>query len=315
MTAGEDRSRRWLRPLGLLALVLGLAVGQPLVLVAIPFGLLAILHQGTRRSGLFLGALALGFAFIGHGFSGVWYLDRGWAILIGGWFVAMTLARPLQPFLPRALAAVGGGAVWTAAVLHLTDGWERVEWMVRERIEGSASATLELSRIMGQGADEGALQEAVAQTAAAQIVVFPALLALASVAALGVAWWVHVRVSTGSDRAIGRLSALRFSDGLVWLFIAGLVLLLAAGSAEGLGRVGANLLLFSGALYALRGAAVILFVTGGLTWFGGILAGLATVFAAPVVFTGALMVGLGDTWFDLRARVARARDTEEKRDS
>ncbi|TVP55624.1 MAG: DUF2232 domain-containing protein [Gemmatimonadales bacterium] len=313
--ASKGRRHRWLRPLGLLAIVLGLSVGQPFVLIAIPFGLLTFLQPGERVSAMVLGALVLGFALAGHGSGGLWYLERGWAIIVAGWFAALTLARPAQPFLPRALLAVGGGTVWVAALLLVLDGWERVEWMVRERVEASAAATLEFSRAIGAGTDATALGEAVERTAALQVTVFPALVALSTLAALGVAWWLHVRLSGGSDQGLAKLKNLRFADGLIWLFIAGLALVLLMGWTEGWGRVGSNLMLFVGALYALRGAAVLLFLSGGVGWIGVTLIALATVFAAPVIFAGALMVGLGDTWLDLRTAATIARDEDGKQDS
>ena len=313
--ASEGRRRRWLRPLGLLALVLGLSVGQPLALIAIPFGLLTFLQPGERIAPMVLGALVLGFALAGHDAGGLWYLERGWAIIVAGWFAALTLSRPARPFLPRGLLAVGGGTIWAGALFLALDGWGRVEMLVRERIEASAAATLEFSRVLGTGADPASLSAAVERTAAMQVTVFPAMVALSTLAALGVAWWLHVRLSAGSDQGLAKLSNLRFADGMVWLFIAGLVLVLLMGWTEGWGRVGSNLILFVGALYALRGAAVLLFLSGGVGWIGGGLIALATIFAAPVVLAGALMVGLGDTWLDLRAAAVNARDVDGKRDS
>jgi hypothetical protein len=67
-------------------------------------------------------------------------------------------------------------------------------------------------------------------------------------------------------------------------------------------RLGANFAFFAGALYALRGIAVFLALSGGLKWSGWILALLGFILAAPVLLTGAMLAGLGDTWLDLRSR-------------
>jgi hypothetical protein len=67
-------------------------------------------------------------------------------------------------------------------------------------------------------------------------------------------------------------------------------------------RVGTNAVVFMVALYALRGVGVVLGVRGGLSPLGWVLVGLGLVFAAPALLTGAFLVGLGDTWLDLRAR-------------
>ena len=315
MASEEGRSRRWLRAAGLFALVLALAVGQPLLLVVVPFGLLGFLVPTAHRKGLIIGAVLLGLAFVGAGSSGGWYLDRGWAILIGGWFAAVTLAAPNRPFIDRGLVAVGGSAIWATGVILLLDGWDRLERVVRMRVEESAAATFELSTRIGGGGEESTMAEAVQRTAELQATVFPALLALASLAGLGAAWWLHQRLGEGSDRGLGSLAGFRFTDGLVWLLIGGLALVLTFGWAEGWGRLGTNVALFTGALYALRGAGILLFMSGGVGWAGGIVTALALVFAAPVVLAGAMVVGLSDTWFDLRARVARARTDDGRDDS
>ena len=132
--------------------------------------------------------------------------------------------------------------------------------------------------------------------------VFPALLGLSSMAALGVAWWVYVRLSSGSDQGVGPLRDFRFNDHLVWVFIAGVVLLLTPWE-DILARVGANTVVFMGALYALRGAAVILFLSGGLSLFGYVMLIFGLIFLPPLVLTGAMVIGIGDTWLDVRRRL------------
>ena len=131
---------------------------------------------------------------------------------------------------------------------------------------------------------------------------FPALLGLSSLAALGPAWWLYVRLAWDSDRALGPLQEFRFNDHLVWLFIAGLALLVL-GLGEVGERTGTNTVVFMGALYALRGAAVVTFLTGGLSIMGSLFLLIGLLFAGPLVIGGALIIGLGDTWFDVRTRV------------
>jgi hypothetical protein len=307
MTGGAARERYWLRPLGLLAVGLALAVGQPFVLVAVPFALLAFLMPGAGVGGLLLGALALALVFAGEPGSGFWYVERGWAILVGGWFVAVSLAWPHRPFFSRALYAVAGGSFWSGAILLALGGWASVEWLVAERIQASAVATLEVVRLIsGQGADQG-LTETVMATARAQGVLFPALLGLSTLATLGVAWWAHLKVATGSSGGLGALRNFRFPDPMIWVLIAGLLLLLLAGWSQGWGRLGANLAVFMGGLYALRGAAVLLFLAGGASVLTGIVVAVGMILAGPLLLTAAMAVGVGDSWLDLRARQAQAR--------
>ena len=66
--------------------------------------------------------------------------------------------------------------------------------------------------------------------------------------------------------------------------------------------VGANLLAFMGALYALRGFAVILWLFGTPGLWGAVFGALVFVMLYPIVMATTLMVGVTDTWLDLRAR-------------
>jgi hypothetical protein len=94
---------------------------------------------------------------------------------------------------------------------------------------------------------------------------------------------------------------------MVWLFIGGIVLLV--GRVEDvLARVGSNAVVFMGALYALRGAAVVVFVSGGLSFASYLLLALALLVMPPVILGAVMVVGLGDTWLGFRARLG-ARST------
>jgi hypothetical protein len=148
---------------------------------------------------------------------------------------------------------------------------------------------------------------AVQATAETQAQLFPALVGLASMAGLGLAWWLYVRLALGRRGALGPLRDFRFNDHWVWLFVGGLLALILGVGELGT-RAGSNAVLFMGALYALRGAAVVLFVNGGISAFGVGLLALGMMFLAPVILAGALLIGLGDTWLDIRTRAARAAD-------
>ena len=57
-----------------------------------------------------------------------------------------------------------------------------------------------------------------------------------------------------------------------------------------------------GGLYALRGVAVLLFINGGVTGLGILFLVIGMLLLPPVLLLGALIVGVGDTWLDLRSR-------------
>jgi hypothetical protein len=307
---GIARERRWLRPLGLLALAMTLAVGQPLVMVAVAFTILTVLSPGGKLGALVLAAVGFALVFAGEPGGGLWYLERGWAILVGGVFAALTLWRPGTTFLPRAVLALVGASVAAAALVFLFDGWSVVEGTIATRLREGATATMELMGAALGPRVAPAVGDTIERTVTIQRVLFPALVGLSSMASLGVAWWLHLRLAAGSDHGLAALREFRFPDPMVWILIAGLALVLAAGWSVGWGRVGTNLLAFMGALYVLRGAAVLLFLSGGLSFGTGLLLLFGLLLAGPVLIGGAVLIGLGDSWLDIRARLRRGKDQE-----
>ena len=309
--ASEDvraSSGGWKRVFALFLVTLALSVVQPSVLAGIPL-VLMVAALPVRRTGAYVAAAVAAFLALGGAArDGLWYAERGWAILLGGWFVALTLRWPTARFTTRGLGAVSGAAAAAVAVLGLSPGrWAVLDWRVGERMRAGISTALEAVRaVQGEGeALSPALVAAVYRTAEVQAQIFPATLGLASLAALGVAWWVYVRLGFGSDRGLGPMREFRFNDHLVWMFIAGLVLLVTGGES-GPGRAGSNAVVFMGALYALRGTAVVVFLGGGVSALGALLLALGLLFVAPVVLAGALVIGLGDTWLDIRGRIREA---------
>lgn len=301
--AGGEDGRGWLRAAGLLAVALAISVFQPTVLVAVPFLLLTAVY-GMRGVGTaLLAALAMVVAVTGPRGDAIWWVERGWAVVAAGFFVALTVRRPGTSFSGRALGSVTGAALAFGAFLALRpDAWGALDWMVRDRMgEGVATALEAIRLLRGGEAVPTSLVTAVYETVELQGDLFPAMVALATVAGLGVAWWGYRRIAGGEDDALAPLAGFRFNDHLVWLFLGGLVLAVMRWS-DVLARLGENVVAFMGALYAVRGAAVVLFLSGGLSVFGWLILAAGLVFVPPLVLTGAMVVGLGDTWLDVRAR-------------
>ena len=300
--AAAGRSRGWLRAVGLVAALWVLSVGSPAVLLAAPLVLLTLFLYPGRPSALLLGGVSILVLMGGDSSSGLWYVERGWALILGGWFLALTLRWPGKAFLPRGLGAVAGAFLAVALLFRARPGdWAVLDWAVSSRMEAGIGMALEMIRSSGGSeAISRAFEASAMEFMAVQGSIFPALLGLASLSGLGLAWWLYIRVSPLHHEGIGPLRDFRFNDQLVWVLILGL--LVFVGSTGLWERVGTNAMVFMGALYALRGAAVVLFLAGGISLLGGIFLALGFLLVAPVLMTGAFFIGLGDTWLDLRVR-------------
>lgn len=300
---GTPESKRlWVRAAGLFLLAMGAAVFSPFVLVGVPLFLLTVALPGPKAQGFWAAGLVL-VLLVGWGApDGFWYLERGWAVLLGGWFGALTWRWPHAGVTHRALGAVGA----TAAAFGLYFAthplmWQRVDWRMRTRVGGDLMSTFENLRLNSDVPSD--FVQSFETLVELQALTYPAFIGLASFAALGVSWWLYIRVSHGRSDGLGPLREFRFHDGLVWLVVIGVAMLvLGGGSTE---RLGTNALVFMGGLYALRGVAVFLFFKGTVTVLAGVLFVLAAFVAMPAVIGVAVALGLGDTWLGLRQK-ARA---------
>jgi hypothetical protein len=287
-----------------------LSVTSPTPLIAAPFLFLTFAVGVRGLPSLLLAGFAIVVLFGADIRGSLWYLERGWAVLVAGWFASLTLARPKSRFFTRALVSIAGAFLVTGVLFGTRTGaWSQVDWRMRQSLlEGAQNALAALQLFQGEGAGAStALVAAVMRTAEQQGELFPALLGLSSMAALAVAWWLYVRLGWRSGRGLAPLAEFRFNDHLVWLFVAGLGSLVL-GMGDAWSRAGTNTVVFMGGLYALRGAAVVTFLTGGLSMVSAVFLGLGMLFLAPVVVGGALILGLGDTWLDVRAHVDRTRE-------
>jgi len=295
-------ARTWPRAAALYVLTMSLSAFRPTVLVAVPVLLLVALRRRLDTPALGVVLIALWVMVLGER-TDLWYVERAWALMAAGWFVALTLAGPAWTLSSRCACAVAGALASSAALLAARAGaWEALDWAVKDTVFGSVAATLDALALLRQGAPMSpGFVAGMYRMAEAQASVFPALVALASMAALGVATWVSARATGSREEVIGPVGGFRFNDHLVWVMIGGLALVLVR-MGDLVTRLGANVVVFMGALYALRGAGVVMFVSGGLSALGYALVVAGLFLAAPVVLGLAIVIGIGDTWLDLRAR-------------
>lgn len=306
----EERGRGWA---GIAALALAttvLSVVQPALLIFIPLGLLFVALPPRRPMLLALAVVIGWLAFGGSPAQNpLWYFERGWALVLGGWFVVMVTVLPGSRFMARALAALAGATVTAAAVLVANrEGVARLDLAVGDQFRGGAARALSAwTSAVGFERVSDEMQRAVYLAAELQVKLYPALLGLGSLAALGIAWWAFGRLARGEARPLRPLREFRFRDELVWLLIAGVVLLVLPVSDLAT-RAGENVLTFMAVLYALRGVAVLVMISGVPGPLGLVMGGLLIVFLYPLVMATTFLVGLSDTWLDIRARRALGRE-------
>ena len=252
-------------------------------------------------------------------------LVRGWSLLLAGGFGLVCLFGVQRPFFSRALATLSLSLV---LALVMSARGPLTPTRARQAVEAEFARrnaeSMEMFRTfvrehpdvvkampqMGSLPDEFDQQlKLMAQTGTG---LFPSLLLLESLVALALAWTTYHRLSrTRLGVPLGHLKDFRFNDQLVWGLIAGLAIAFVP-ALDFLGGAGRNLLVFFGALYAIRGFGV-------LSWFlapGALAVTLMVGFAMlwwPVLNAVAVLgfmllalaafgLGLGDTWADWRRR-------------
>lgn len=261
--------------------------------------------------------------------SGFYNLVRGWSLLLAGAFGLVCLFTLQRPLFTRALVALGATLVLAmimslfgpVTIAHASK--TMADEFTRRNNETMSTVNTVISSHPAewkQLTDKVPhLSEMPGETSKELDVlsnwgrqVFPALLALESLAALALAWSAYHRLSrTRLGPPLHPLREFRFNDQLVWGLIVGLTIMLLP-TLSTLSGVGKNLLVFFGALYALRGFGVLSwFMSPGRLAFTlviGFVMLLAPVlnYIAALAFmmlgVAALALGLGDTWADWRSR-------------
>jgi hypothetical protein len=283
-----------------------LLVAPPVLLFGPLVGLLLLSRPASWREWLWLAGAAL--------WTAVWLNQTGGlasqfvrsaAVLLTGTFLALTVWRPSARF-SRALAAVALAAV--ALILwmwHLGVAWGEVQRAIEHNLW---TYNRELLTRLSQAAPSSSTGDGLLDEMSAMVrtmsSLYPALLTLASLAGLRLAWGWHHRIA---QRPIGPVpmpfAAFGFSDQLVWGWVLGLGLCLLP-LPRVFSLVGSNLLLVLAVLYAVRGLAV--FSAGSGRVPGPVMAAITVVamFLLPFVLGGLTLLGLADTWLDFRRRLA-----------
>lgn len=299
---GPEKSG-WGVTIVLAVLTAGLSVINPALLIFVPLSFLLIAMAPHRALFIAIGAAVLVVSFAGRDHDTIWWFARGWTLILSAWFLVAVALMPQVSLTMRALTAVGGASV-SAALLFLVNraSWHSVDWTVTQQLRaGAAQIRGYWTARMNNEAVAEEMGKGIERFSEWQAAGYPALLALASVAGLVLAWALWRRLVAREARPLGALREFRFSDHLVWIVVAGIALVVLPFEAP-FTRTGANLLVFMAALYALRGFAVLLSLFGTPTVLGAVFGAVIFLLLYPIVMATTLMVGLTDTWLDLRTR-------------
>jgi Predicted membrane protein (DUF2232) len=241
---------------------------------------------------------------------------RSWGVLVAGALGLVCILGWRRQFLGRALAAVGIAAlIAVIGMAFATHAAGRIEAVFARELQSRNSTVLAQ---WARGFPNASFAPAVRDWAAQRAVqlqeasgtfaapLYPALLALESLAACALAWALYHRMSRARlGAALAPFRFFRFSDELIWALVAGMTLTVLP-SLEALRVFGANLVVFFGALYALRGFGVIAWFYPQLTLGAQFAVSFAAVVLFPVSLALAVGLGVTDTWFDWRRRVRTA---------
>jgi len=253
-------------------------------------------------------------------------LARGWSLLLAGAFGLVCLLGVRRPLLSRSLSALGITLVLATAMSLLgpVKPSRAARTMATELDRRNATTLTAINSFITSHPKEWGdfvakvplmaqlpteTEKQLQQISSAGLAVFPALLALESLIALALGWATYHRLGRARLGApLGALREFRFNDQFVWGLIVGLTIALlpTLTALRGLGR---NLLVFFGALYAVRGLGVLTWFMAPATLAISLVIGFVTIWWPPfavlafmLISITALALGLGDTWADWRNR-------------
>src|SRR6266702_2814520 len=257
-----------------------------------------------------LGAVSVALLVIGGGGSGGGRLaavTSAYIVLTTAAFVSLVLLRP-DAILRQALRSVVAAGVACALLIQVmwgSEAWRGLAW------EATRQASSAMRTIVEVAPDAFPIYEPMVRFMS---LTWPGMLALQTLAGLALAWQLHVRIATAGSGVrvpLTRFKDFNIGDGWVWGIIAWLgVLILPVSSA--LHIAGTNVGLVAGTLFVLRGAAIVATFAEafGVSAVALVLmAAAAAALAVPLLFVlpGLCTLGITDTWYQYRRRLAEAR--------
>src|SRR5881397_998109 len=309
----------WWRPL--LALTV-FVLWAPPSLVGLPCAALLIIAPGGERAGGsgwsqpiagMIGAVSLALLVLSGGSgSRLAAATSAYIVLVTAAFVSLVLLKP-APILRQAFRSIVAAGLAAALLIQGIWGcsaWGALGW------EATRQASIAMRSVVEVWPDAFPIYEPMVRLIS---LTWPGMLALQTLAGLALAWQLYRRVVARTAGAGVAPAPVRFrdfymGDGWVWGIVAWLgVLILPVSSV--LQVAGTNLGLVASTLYVLRGAAIVAtfaeaFGISALTLV--IVAAAAAALAVPLVFVlpGLCTLGITDTWYQYRRRLAEARERQ-----
>ncbi len=291
---------------GSLLLLLGyLLIAPPVLLFGPLAGLLLLSRPSTAREWLWIFATGIwSILWLNQAGDLAGQSARAFAVLLTGTYLALTVWKPSAGFSRVLATAALASITMVVWMWHFDVGLSEVQRAVEHDLW---THNRELVMRLQQTAPQtGALRllDEISSMVRTVGTFYPALLTLAGLGGLRLAWAWHHRIAR---RPIGppppRFAEFEFTDQLVWGWVVGLAWCLLPLPPVWR-SLGANLLMVWAVLYAIRGLAV--FSAGSKRVPTPIIATVTVVamFLLPFVIGGLTLLGLADTWLDFRRRLS-----------
>jgi hypothetical protein len=302
--AGSAETRagpRW----RLILATVAFAVWAPLSFVGLPFTALMLAAQSgrgaERRIALLVGVPSVALVALSSG-SLMGAAAHAYAVLFTAAFIVLTLVASTSFFrqaMRASLLALGAGLLLARLTLGSAAG-AILYWAARRQAGQVLQLLVELRP------DMYLIFEPAARFVSATL---PATLVLQAVAGLALAWRWHEEVALRPlGASLAPFREFRFADGWVWGIVAAIVVWITPFLA-GLKAAALNLLVLLGALYLLRGGAIVVAfaaVAGISPAALAISLAVAAILTLPLLFLlpGLATLGVTDTWLEFRRRLA-----------
>ncbi|OLD39107.1 MAG: hypothetical protein AUI57_04550 [Candidatus Rokubacteria bacterium 13_1_40CM_2_68_8] len=235
-------------------------------------------------------------------------LVNAYVVLVSAAFVCMALLAPTggdggRGALRMAVRAWLWGVAGTVLLATVMWGgvpWREIAWQATHGVRAAL-----MHRLADFSLDAGIVDRVVGGVSST----VPALLALETFAGLTLAWQLHVRLAARPlGPALAPFREFRFGDLWVWGVVASITVWLVPALAT-LKLAALNLAVVLGALYLLRGAAVVVaFASATGIPVGALVlaAAVSALLAVPLLLLlpGLWTLGMTDTWLQFRRRLA-----------